>query len=320
MAKDETTRRLQAEATYEELRAKTTTYITNFLRSKSQPLGPVTLGTKQKERKTKPGQQAVVLLKDVWRLNASTHLTTHLDATPRQDIIKQLDDPFTSLDRYGLEALVEYSSQISAEADEQRGRKVNVQGIVDDMKQLRRSNALPDICLAFTQYRQAPRFFNLADAFDNFCQQVQGSQAFLRFETDSTEGESAKANGNGKRKRDEVEVEEDEQASENEDRAEAVNAAPKRSRRLAAKDNDVTPTRTRATANSTPTAAATPTPGPQRKPIDAPLSEQERQHLQARFALALNELAIMGFLKGTRRKVEHTTKLIFDIGKSLDDE
>ncbi|KAK0563040.1 hypothetical protein OC844_002405 [Tilletia horrida] len=35
--------------------------------------------------------------------------------------------------------------------------------------------------------------------------------------------------------------------------------------------------------------------------------------IQARFALAVNELAIMGFLKGTRRKPETTMKVVFDL-------
>jgi origin recognition complex subunit 3 len=63
--------------------------------------------------------------------------------------------------------------------------------------------------------------------------------------------------------------------------------------------------------------ATKPTPKKRQHPGDGDQTMMKKDVVQARFALAVNELGRMGFLKKTRRKADHVLKVVHDLPPTL---
>ncbi|KAE8249205.1 hypothetical protein A4X13_0g5303 [Tilletia indica] len=294
MEVDEKERQIKSDQVFEGIRRDFSKAIRAFWSSRCQPL-PTAL---------RDGE-APIPLSRIWQCQAATFLSTHLEPTPRHTIISQLDDPFPIMERYGMSHLISGSQKGRVGANRNRfdeadelGPATDMVRFVTDFDELKRSGALPDVCRAYQLYRDSPRFLNFADWFDAFAQGVRADSAVLAV--------TEKAAGSRGRQ----EIGDDDLP----DATELRNSRPKRKR----KDDDATPTdgRHKQARNGQVGTSKSAASG-SREGRDDPLADSKQhddtKHIQARFALAVNELAIMGFIKGTRRKVEHTMKVIFDL-------
>ncbi|CAD6932251.1 unnamed protein product [Tilletia controversa] len=304
---DERDRQIKSDQRFYGIRKDISKEIHSFLSSKCQPL---------RTSASVPGatsankDAAAAPLAWIWQCRSSKYLLDHLEAAPRHDVITHLDNPFTTLEGYGMAQLITGSqrggsghshSQID-DADELGPAQPGTIKFIKSLKDLRRSGALPDVCRAYQLYRDSPRFLNFADWFDAFAQGVRADCALLAV-SDKDQNDVGGL--------DDEEVEDDDLP----DAAELRNGRPKRKR----KDDDMTPTGNRrksaraGQAVALPSSATSTRTEHQAETVANSKEQEDIQDIQARFALAVNELAIMGFLKGTRRKVEHTTKVIFDL-------
>jgi origin recognition complex subunit 3 len=208
---------------------------------------------------------------------------------------------------------------------------------------------VPDICRMYQLYRECGKFVNLADWFEAFKQTVELdgtlktvdlelNQDLLRNQATQAEDEHATGrNGNSKRRLrrnansgspvSDVLEEDGDTGVDDDDDADADIRDPdnsgvastrtkRRSSRSGAQkrinlvesdyDSEVqdTPSKRRRRQQQ----------GAQAQPASAaPAENGAVGDLQARFALALNELARMGMLRGTRRRQEHITKVMWDL-------
>ncbi|PWZ01384.1 hypothetical protein BCV70DRAFT_150259, partial [Testicularia cyperi] len=147
---------------------------------------------------------------------------------------------------------------------------------------------VPDICRIYQLYRECGKFVNLADWFEAFKQSVE-----LDNVVDSVDQDLRRANAQA------------------EERARSLPATPKTpsKRRRTDKPHPRVPQLSQQQQQESPfeSSATTTATG---SATTGPLGNS---NIQGRFALALNELARMGMLRGTRRRAEHITKVMWDL-------
>ncbi|CDU23250.1 uncharacterized protein SPSC_01879 [Sporisorium scitamineum] len=152
-----------------------------------------------------------------------------------------------------------------------------------DLEELKRLQE-PDVCRLFQLYLECGKFVNLADWYEAFKQTVEVDRIADEAERD------LRFEASYQQKADLQQGEDEPQTPTRQTR--------KRSIQLLDMENDDevpdTPSKTRHRTND----SATETP---------------ENELQSRFALALNELARMGMIRGTRRRQEHITKVMWDL-------
>ena len=152
----------------------------------------------------------------------------------------------------------------------------------------------PDVCRLYKLYGECGKFVNLADWFEAFKQTVQHDETAKAGRQDT-----ASANQN----EDNVDVNGgDEPATPSKRRSPS-----KRTVQLADADDydpDLLDTPSRKRSRFAEPLQA------EDQGDDGPASEMD---LQCRFALALNQLARMGMIRGTKRRNEHITKVLWDL-------
>ncbi|KAK0552397.1 Origin recognition complex subunit 3 [Tilletia horrida] len=294
---DENWRRAQAQEEYFGMRRKCVTELCDFLSETSKRLRP----------------QPLILLPDIpfarlWHCCAGTHLQEIIDTTPRCSLITQLNDPFRFLEDYGFLKSFPSSSVVGRIPPVSQRR--DTPASTTALRALEASGNLPDVCRAYQLYLNSPRFLNLANWYSAFEQGVRASRAMLLLERPDVAGETFAGNvaaaTQSLTKGSSVDGDHNFGPS-------SPNRRSPRKRQTVMPTQDV-PVKKRKSSKSDARSAS---PAAQQleshdeTAIDAVIEDED--DLQARFALAVNELAIMGLLKGTRRRVEHTTKVIFDL-------
>ncbi|KAJ9476557.1 ORC_WH_C domain-containing protein [Pseudozyma hubeiensis] len=146
---------------------------------------------------------------------------------------------------------------------------------LEKLKQLQE----PDVCRLFQLYLECGKFVNLADWYDAFKQTVEVDRIADQATRDLQQ--------------------EDEEQRLSVDRGEGEPSTPRKKKRAVQADDDVLDTPSKR-------------PRGRSKAADE-VKESTEAELQSRFALALNELARMGMIRGTRRRQEHITKVMWDL-------
>ncbi|SJX60676.1 uncharacterized protein SRS1_11904 [Sporisorium reilianum f. sp. reilianum] len=154
---------------------------------------------------------------------------------------------------------------------------------LDGLKRLQE----PDVCRLFQLYLECGKFVNLADWFEAFKQTVEVDRIADEAERDLRREASQLQQGHA-----------DEGEPSTPSRRQGARKRTIRDMAQSDDDSDVldTPSKSRR--------------GPER---DGSTSGAPESELQSRFALALNELARMGMIRGTRRRQEHITKVMWDL-------
>ncbi|GAK62030.1 uncharacterized protein PAN0_001d0227 [Moesziomyces antarcticus] len=226
------------------------------------------------------------LLKDIFWVDCYGPLSTLLDPSTRAGVTLPLTAPGEF-----VESL--YDAALSVVPEEELD-DIDIEGL--------QSSQTPDVCRLYKLYGECGKFVNLADWFDAFKQTVQSDEATRTGKQDLAREQSATDStaNQGEANVDANEVDTPSTPSKR-------RSPSKRTVQLADADEydpDLldTPSRKRS-------RFAEPIQ-PDDEAEEAPGSETD---LQCRFALALNQLARMGMIRGTKRRNEHITKVLWDL-------
>lgn len=222
------------------------------------------------------------LLRDIFWVDCYGPLATLLDPSTRAGLTLPLSEPVEF-----VESLYEAALSL-VPADELGGIDMGRLKTLDE----------PDVCRLFRLYLECAKFVNLADWYDAFKQTVEADQIADRAESNSIQGDA---------------LQEHRQASVDanaDDPSTTRRSTRKRAPQVQYLDEsehepDAPDTRSRKSRTHAITRE-------QRRGSDATTATTESV-LQSRFALALNELARMGMIRGTRRRHEHITKVMWDL-------
>lgn len=235
------------------------------------------------------------LLRDIFFVDCYGPLSTLLDPSTRAGLTLPLSAP-----EEFIESL--YDAALSVVPEEE------LEGI--DLGRLKEM-ATPDVCRLFKLYRDCGKFVNLADWYEAFKQNVELDDTIEEMQEglvrDGEQAEARKAAGSS---RDATEVSEDGQGEE--DGVPWTPSKRKSPRKRSIQLLDL--------AESDYDSDVLDTPSKKRPRKIAEGGDEESRtprtsgaDLQSRFALALNELARMGMIRGTRRRQEHITKVMWDL-------
>lgn len=250
------------------------------------------------------------LLRDIFWVDCYGPLSTLLDPSTRVGLTLPLAEPTEF-----VESLYDAALSVVPEAE--------LEDIdVERLKMLEE----PDVCRLFRLYRECGKFVNLADWYEAFKQTVEVEDTIKQVDQDleresrtRVEASVFSAARNGHAGMMDIDDDGSEDTEEEESEGEngvATTPSKRRSPRKRSEkrldlaefdyDSDVLDTPSKKRHNplappSTSTAAA-----------KAATTTTESE-VQSRFALALNELARMGMVRGTRRRQEHITKVMWDL-------
>lgn len=249
------------------------------------------------------------LLKDIFWVNSYDPLSTLLDPSPRAGLTLPLTEPHEF-----VESL--YDAALSVVP-------LDAMPAVD-LSTLKFAD-VPDVCRIYQLYRECGKFVNLADWFDAFKQSIELDDSLKVVDEDEGAGlEGAPAisddvqlglTGNDE----DDDGEEDASADEDDDDSDDADALPQTPSRRNGQPKR--PSRGFSALDSDDESDVQDTPSKRPRRAVAPQARQQTRgnhtdagkQIQARFALAINELARMGMLRGTRRRAEHITKVMWDL-------
>ncbi|TKY90851.1 hypothetical protein EX895_000849 [Sporisorium graminicola] len=215
------------------------------------------------------------LLRDIFWVDCYGPLSTLLDPSTRAGLTLPLSEPIEF-----VESL--YDAALSVVPENELD---DIE--LDSLKKLHE----PDVCRLFQLYLECGKFVNLADWYDAFKQTVEVDRIADEAERDlRREASEQQEAEQGERVRD--------GEPETPSRRQGTRKRPVHDMAESDDDSDLpdTPSKGRRRAARQHDATATP-----------------ESELQSRFALALNELARMGMIRGTRRRQEHITKVMWDL-------
>lgn len=241
-----------------------------------------------------PSPTPLHLLRDIFWVDAYGPLSTLLDPSTRAGLTLPLAEPIEF-----VESL--YDAALSVVPEEE----LEDEGV--ELKGLKRMD-VPDTCRLYQLYRECGKFVNLADWYDAFKQGVELDDKVREVERELRGEELQGPAEPGAPSETDGDVDEEgDEAAEPETPSKRQTSRRKRSAQpmnLAESDyeSDVpdTPSKKRTRKNPSTTE-------------ETKATETSESELQGRFALALNELARMGMIRGTRRRQEHITKVMWDL-------
>lgn len=272
------------------------------------------------------------LIKQVWWYDSLEAMSALLDPMPRAAMALSLHQPQALLENLE-EALLDTWAEGGAQGEDEVGLCSAVE--VD-------SSNMPDICRMYQLYRDCGKFVNLADWYDAFCQSLE-LDGETRSASGGAKGTTASARAKGKRKAKHGSNEE-EDGDESDSSLTSISSGENRDAVVVAETDDEVPAtpskrgrgrgrgrrRGRLVAGQQGESDSSDedvldTPSRRKRVrMDGAALEKEKERtkkragredesVQSRFALAINQMARMGLLRGTRRKHEHVAKLVWDL-------
>ncbi|SPO20306.1 uncharacterized protein UTRI_00705_B [Ustilago trichophora] len=253
------------------------------------------------------------LLRDIFWVDCYGPLSTLLDPSTRAGLTLPMAEPVEF-----VSALYDAALSVVPE-EELEGVDLAMLGKIEE----------PDVCRLFKLYGECGKFVNLADWYEAFKQVVEVDEVVneadrsLKRERDREASAASKVSSSSRGGK--TGAGEDAGGSEDEDDDEECEDAHvanpstpskrKSPRKRSAQSLDLAESDYDSDVLDTPSKKRprTTTSTEQRDPAAAATTGLTESEIQSRFALALNELARMGMIRGTRRRQEHITKVMWDL-------
>ncbi|KDN40160.1 hypothetical protein K437DRAFT_295902 [Tilletiaria anomala UBC 951] len=225
--------------------------------------------------------------------STALYLQRHLQSTPRANIQLALEAPelcfASALERFQASDLKPPSLSASLDLTTHYA----------ELNAAATCEILPDVAQMYALWLEVgdARVINLADWYNVFKQTLQQKRHFSRPSAAGGGGSEGAGPGGAAGRGD----------------AEAGDTAIDSDTLRAGVENDPSVAAFHGLESIAPSRGHRPRPGRLRQFIGDRADMAEEREIQARFAMAIYQLASMGFVRGTQRKAEHVAKAIFDL-------